>query len=142
MPLWPLLNKTCNFTSKINANYEKWCKTAKSNRVLEASFFNIFEKLQLSTSQNNMNFVVGALKHIIGIFTIHISICMTLFAEAQCTVCTALCTFYCGLPCSSVRLCISNFHLHCKCFVCRNRRCLSAIKIQKQPLVISTPICD
>ena len=33
-----------------------------------------------------MNFVVGALKHIIGIFTIHISICMTLFAEAQCTV--------------------------------------------------------
>ena len=37
-----------------------------------------------------MNFVVGALKHIIGIFTIHISICMTLFVEAQCSVSLAL----------------------------------------------------
>ena len=32
-------------------------------------------------------------------------------------------------------------HTHCKCFVCRNRRCLSAIQIQKQTLVNSTDIC-
>ena len=32
-------------------------------------------------------------------------------------------------------------HIHCKCFVCRNRRRLSAITIQKQTLVSSTNIC-
>ena len=28
--------------------------------------------------------------------------------------------------------------LHCKCFVCKKRRCFSVFKIQKQPMVIST----
>ena len=31
--------------------------------------------------------------------------------------------------------------LHCKCFVCRIHRCLSAFKIQEQTLVVSTYIC-
>ena len=30
---------------------------------------------------------------------------------------------------------------HCKCFVYRNRRCISAIQIQKQTLVTFTDIC-
>ena len=30
---------------------------------------------------------------------------------------------------------------HCKCFVSRNRRCLSVIQIQKQTLINSTNIC-
>ena len=32
-------------------------------------------------------------------------------------------------------------NLHCKCFVCRNRKCLSAILMQKQTLVNSTNYC-
>ena len=31
--------------------------------------------------------------------------------------------------------------VHCKCFVCRNRRRLSAIQIQKQTLAKSTDVC-
>ena len=31
--------------------------------------------------------------------------------------------------------------IHCKCFVCRIRRCLSAFSIQEQTLAVSTCIC-
>ena len=37
-------------------------KIGKSKRVLKVSSALIFEKLQFSSSQNNINFVVGALK--------------------------------------------------------------------------------
>ena len=44
-----VIKQNDNYLSKISANYEKWGKTAKSHRVLEASFVNIFEEFQLST---------------------------------------------------------------------------------------------
>ena len=50
---------------------KKGAKTGKSQRVLKALIVLIFEKFQLSASQNNLNFVVGALWYVIGIFTIY-----------------------------------------------------------------------
>ena len=46
-------------------NCEKWGKTGK------ALFVNVYGKFQFSISQNNVNFVVGGLKHKPGIFTIY-----------------------------------------------------------------------
>ena len=48
---------------------KKQVKPPKSKRVLEASFDDIFEKFQISQSQNNMNFVEVAQIHMPEIFT-------------------------------------------------------------------------
>ena len=52
-------------------NCEKWGKTGKSRRVIKALFVKKYGKFQFSISQNNVNFVVGGLKHKPGIFTIY-----------------------------------------------------------------------
>ena len=54
-------------------NCEKWGKTGISKRVIKALFVNVYGKFQFSVSQNNVNFVVGGLKHKPGIFTIYAS---------------------------------------------------------------------
>ena len=50
-------------------NCEKWGKTGISKRVIKALFLNVYEKFLVS--QNNVNFIVGGLKHKPGIFTIY-----------------------------------------------------------------------
>ena len=52
-------------------NFEKGSKTGKSKRVLKASFVILFEKIHVSASQNNLNFVVGASQCVIGISIIY-----------------------------------------------------------------------
>ena len=42
-------------------NFKKGAKTGKSKRVLKASDVIFFEKINVFASQNNLNFVVGAL---------------------------------------------------------------------------------
>ena len=37
-------------------------------------------------------------------------------------------------------VCLAKLSIHCKCFVCRNRKCLSVITIQKQTLINPTVI--
>ena len=52
-------------------NCEKWGKTGISKRAIKALFVNVYGKFQFSIPQNNVNFVVGGLKHKPGIFTIY-----------------------------------------------------------------------
>ena len=52
-------------------NCEKCGKTGISKRDIKPLVVNIYGKFQFSISQNNVNFVVGGLKHKPGIFTIY-----------------------------------------------------------------------
>ena len=54
--------KYLNLESRIFSilTLKKGAKTGKSQRVLKALIVLIFEKFQLSASQNNLKFVVGA----------------------------------------------------------------------------------
>ena len=79
---WKSLGTNCELATKWNLwsftilTLKKGAKTGKSQRVLKALIVLIFEKFQLSASQNNLNFIVGALWYAIGIFTIYAWLCL------------------------------------------------------------------
>ena len=63
---WKSLGTNCELATESNLWFftiltlKKGAKTGKSQRVLKALIVLIFEKFQLSASQNNLKFVVGA----------------------------------------------------------------------------------
>ena len=79
---WKSLGTNCELATEWNLwsftilTLKKGAKTGKSQRVLKALIVLIFEKFQLSASQNNLNFVVRALWYVIGIFTIYAWLCL------------------------------------------------------------------
>ena len=81
--LWSIQLWSCSKVVKVRQNCEKWGKTGISKRVIKALFVNVYGKFQFSISQNNVNFVVGGLKHKPGIFTIYAWLSVWLHCAVQ-----------------------------------------------------------
>ena len=71
LPLFDAEPQIWIFAMLNGQNCEKWGKTGISKRVIKALFVNMYGKFQFSISQNNVNLVVGGLKHKSAIFTIY-----------------------------------------------------------------------
>ena len=78
-----------------------------------------------------------------GLFRVKkITFCLAFRCCIACSIHYTWARWRCGSTLSENRFewFIITASLHCKCFVCRNCKCLSAIQIQKQTLVNSTNI--